>query len=87
VTSATANRRVNSLRNPKLRLRGQPSVSADVSAVSPAEVVVYTLPALWNQLAGEHVAVQANVNQESLLSGLVGDEEAASGCSADVRRR
>jgi hypothetical protein len=65
----------------------QPSVSADGSAVSRAKVVVDTLPALWNELAGEHAEVRTRVNQESLLSGFVGDEEAAGGCSADVRRR
>jgi hypothetical protein len=44
------------------------------------------LPALWNQLAGVHAEVRARVNQEPLFSGLVGYEEAAGGCSADVRR-
>jgi hypothetical protein len=72
VTSATTNRHVNSLRNG--------------SAFSRAEVVVDTLPALWNQLAGEHAEVRACVNQESQLSGFVGDEEAAGSCSADFRR-
>jgi hypothetical protein len=60
---------------------------ADGSAVSRAKVVVDTLPALWNQLAGVHADVRARVDEEPLLSGLVGDEEAAGGCSADVRRR
>jgi hypothetical protein len=46
-----------------------------------------TLPALWNQLAGVHAEVRARGNQEPLLSGLVGDEEAAGGCNADVHRR
>jgi hypothetical protein len=87
VTTVTMNRHVNSRRNPRLRLSGQPSVSADGSAVSRSEVVVDTLPALWNQLAGVNAEVRARVDQEPLLSGFVGDKEAGGGCSADIRRR
>jgi hypothetical protein len=47
--------------------------------VVPFEVVVYTLPALWNQLAVLHAEVRVRVNQEPLLSGLVDDEEAVGG--------
>jgi hypothetical protein len=61
----------------------QPSVGGDGSAVTGAEVLAYTLPALWDQLAGEHAEVPARVYLELLLGRLVGKEEAG-GCSADV---
>jgi hypothetical protein len=42
----------------QVKAEGQPSVGADGSAVSRAEVVVYTLPALWNKLAGVNAKVR-----------------------------
>jgi hypothetical protein len=82
VTSATMNCHVKY----QVEAEGQPSVSRDGSAVSRTEVVVNTLPALWDSFSEKHAEVQTSVYQEQLLTGLVGDEEAASGGNADVCR-
>jgi hypothetical protein len=71
----------------QVEAKRQPSVGGDGCAVGSTEIVINAFPALWNQLAGEHAEVGAGVNAEVQLTGLVCDEKAAGGNSADVCRR
>jgi hypothetical protein len=62
-------------------------VSEDGSTISRAVVVVKARPALWDELTREHAEVRTRVVEEPALAWFVGDEGAAGGCGADVRRR
>lgn len=71
----------------QVQAEGQPSLSGHGCAVGNAEIVINAPLALWNYLAGKQAEVGARVNQQQQLTGLVGKENAAGGCSADVRSR
>jgi hypothetical protein len=65
----------------------QPPVGRNGSAVNCTEVVTDKVLASRNKPAGVHAEVRTRVDEELLFSNPVRDEEAACGCSADMRRR
>jgi hypothetical protein len=52
----------------KVEAKGQPSVGEDGSAVSRAEVIIYSCPALRDEFTGVHTEARTRVHQESQLS-------------------
>jgi hypothetical protein len=61
-------------------------VSEDGGAINRAVVVMNERPALWDEAAREQAEARTRVGEEPALAWFVGDEGAAGGCSAYVRR-
>jgi hypothetical protein len=59
----------------------------DGSAISSTEVVVYPLPASWNDPARIHAEVGDCVYQELPFTVSVSNEEAACRCAVDMCRQ